>query len=246
VPPRAAKVPFSSGEHRDFAIPECAWSRIEASYGRELPSSARDQFSKATAHYVDMAAAEQAAPSALPARDRLVRLRKLATDLHAELDERNSFAAGRPEFYADQLIYFHLQHPGATTEALRPGREHLLLAPVAGDLQRFIAACDAAASEMEATSKPGYWREGSAWNNWIDALSRIAEAHGLPTAATETIKIAADELSPFVPFVAALQETLPAELRRSTGSLVALTGSIKRARKGTRTRHRSRRNTSDR
>jgi hypothetical protein len=43
------------------------------------------------------------------------------------------------------------------------------------------------------------------------------KAHGLPTAATETIKQVADELSPFVPFVAALQETLPPDLRRSTG-----------------------------
>jgi len=44
-----------------------------------------------------------------------------------------------------------------------------------------------------------------------------AQALGLPTTATETIKQVADELSPFVPFVAALQETLPPDLRRSTG-----------------------------
>jgi len=36
-----------------------------------------------------------------------------------------------------------------------------------------------------------------------------AQALGLPTTATETIKQVAGQLSPFVPFVAALQEMLP-------------------------------------
>jgi len=231
MPPRAAKVPFSSGGNRGFTIADAAWKAIETAYGRELSPAVREEMGSATAQYVDFATAEKAAPPSLPARRRIERLRKRAKQLLEELDERNSFAAPAPELYADELIYFHL-YPRSNPKALLPGRRHLLLAPSSAEVERIVAGCDAALSEMGRTSAPGYWHEGSSWNSWVVQLTEIAASHGLPVGAAVTVKKAEpDQYSPFIRLVQALQRCLPSDLRRSMLSDDALTEAIKRARR---------------
>jgi hypothetical protein len=233
MPPRAPKVPFSSGGHPPLAIPDNSWERIEAAYGRELPTSVRDAILDATARFVDMASAEKGAGSALPGRIRIDRLRKLASNLLKEIDKRNSFPPEAPQFYADELIFFHLQHPSGNNKDLHPSGWRELLAPVAADLSRFIAACDEAKREMQETKTPGYWPEGSAWNAWIVELIGIMKAHGLTTAAAMTVtKHSDDRYSPFVGFMRALQSCVPPDLQRSMDSDGALAEAIKRARRG--------------
>ena len=53
MPPRAPKVPFSSGGHRGFAIPRAAWGPIEVAYGRALAAEVRTKIGDATAFSVD-------------------------------------------------------------------------------------------------------------------------------------------------------------------------------------------------
>jgi hypothetical protein len=232
MPPRTAKGPSSSGGHLGFAIPDAAWNTIEAAYGRELLAAVREEIGKATAHYVDFAAAEKAAPPSLPAKRRLGRLRSSAQKMLAEVDKRNSFAPEAPEFYADELLHNHLRHPASDNKNLRPWRWHRLLAPVAADLARVIAACDDAKTEMNRTSSPGYWREGSQWNDWVVWLTEIATEHQLPTGASVTVKAAEpDQYSPFIGLVRALQGCLPSDLRQSVHSDGALAEAIKRARR---------------
>jgi hypothetical protein len=232
MPPRAAKGPSSSGGHLGFTIPDAAWKPIEAAYGRELTVAAREDIGRATAQYVDFATAEKAAAPSLPARRRLDRLHGLTQKLLDEVDKRNSFAREAPEFYADELLHYHLRHSASDNKSLHPSRWHLLLAPVAADLARLIAACNDAVGEIERTSNPGYWREGSSWNGWIVRLGEIATTHRLPRAAAMTVtKSAADQYSPFIGFVRALQNCLPSDLRQSMHSDSALAEAIKRARR---------------
>jgi hypothetical protein len=230
MPPRGAKVPFSTGGHPDFTIPESAWGGIEAAYV-PLSASARDEINSATARYVDMATAERAAPSALPAKRRINRVLKQEQSALDEINKRNSFSSMAQESYGDYLIYSHLEHPASSADALRPGRERLLLAPVAAEHERVIAACKAALRELEQTRDPGYWRAGSAWDRWIVELTAIAKKHHLPTGTGVTVTIDADKYSPFVKLVEALQKILPIGLQRSTWSQGALNEAIKRARR---------------
>jgi hypothetical protein len=237
MPPSLPKVPFSSGGHSGFRTPDSAWAPIEVAYGQTLPSRVRQEIVAATAHFVDMAAVELEAPPAMPAKRRVERLRKSARKLADELTKCRTFKPNSPELWADELIFQHLRLPPLDNGQPRPTSVHL--APGLGYIAKFISACDAAKNEMNEM-KLRYWRAGSAWNDWIKALTKIMTKHDLPIGASGTVATTNSDpddwrldldYPPFTAFMRALQQQVPANVQKHMCSDAALAGAINRARR---------------
>jgi len=221
--PRAAKlhVVTCRNDHiYHWVIPDSDWEKIEAAYGRQLSPTVRAEILVSMRVYCKLALDEMEAPSALPARRRIDRLRKLARPLLAEIENRNSLSRMAPEAIADGPIYRPLEHSNL---------ERRLLKPLSRMLQRFIAATDAAHRGLPIRNpKPG---GPTYWDLWIVTLTDIAIKNQLPAGAGE-IAGKPESYSPFVNLVDALQKLIPSHLRRSTHSQCGLNESIKRARRG--------------
>ena len=73
-------------------------------------------------------------------------------------------------------------------------------------------ACMQALAEMDDPDATVF-RNGASWDNWIRALTKIAEQSDLPLAAPKAGNPEAD-VGPFARLIAALQERLPIEARK--------------------------------
>jgi hypothetical protein len=73
-------------------------------------------------------------------------------------------------------------------------------------------ACQTALAEIDDPDAT-FFREGASWDDWIRALTNIAEENDLPTAASKAGNPEAD-VGPFARLVAALQEHFPKEAKR--------------------------------
>jgi hypothetical protein len=133
--------------------------------------------------------------------------------------------------YAHYLIKRHFADETLWSRKFRGQKEDKLVR-----LRRLPAllrdACTSALAELDNPKLPGH-REGDCWRGWVQNLTYIAKAHGLPTAArTDTDKIAGDKPSPFVALVRELQRLVPAATARHAHSNDALAKAIQRARRG--------------
>jgi hypothetical protein len=91
-------------------------------------------------------------------------------------------------------------------------------------LRARVRGCDAVVGRLNA--QEGYV-PGEAWDRWIGQLARALKAAGLPTKARKD----KDGTSPFVMFIAVLQDLLPAKFRRHTKNHTALAAAINKARR---------------
>jgi hypothetical protein len=98
-------------------------------------------------------------------------------------------------------------------------------------LTELSIACHRALGEIKETKDSGF-HKGEAWDQWVQALTEIAAKCNLPTGASKGTDKSTRDSSPFVNVVQELQECAPAECRRHTHSLIALTDAIVRARRG--------------
>jgi hypothetical protein len=94
-----------------------------------------------------------------------------------------------------------------------------------GVLRSLLVACDCALNDLSAAE--GY--RGQAWDWWIQALTRIAQRHGLPAGVSTELDREGRPL-PFVRLVEKLESYLPADARPRVRSPAALAMAIARGR----------------
>jgi hypothetical protein len=87
----------------------------------------------------------------------------------------------------------------------------------------------------DANQKPGYWRSGGAWDEWIKNITAALTEHLLPTSVRKDSDKNRTP-SPFAKFVIELQKSVPKECRHySTAD--AISQAIVRARRVTKPDH---------
>ena len=214
------------------------WQAIEHAVGRQLNADVRQQITTVTTQYLKDCVFERTAPPKAMVRERLQRIRREVGDLEKVMRDSKPFPASTGErsreqqdelsrkqqeqqeqqqsvdSYTDHLIRRHFNDP-----RLAGGwrRDHFR-----GVLTSLVVACDCALNDLSAAE--GY-RDGEAWEWWIQALTQIVQRHDLPYGAR--IVGTSGEPSPFVALVRALQEHVPA---RHMFSDEALAKAIQRAR----------------
>ena len=224
-----------------IAFTDEQWQAIERAYRRQLNAKVRQQITTDTTLYLKECIFERTAAPKATVRERIERIRREVGDLEKVMRDSKPFPAstGEPsreqqdelsrkqqeqqeqqeqqqsvDSYTDHLIRRHFNDP-----RLAGGwrRDHFR-----GVLTSLVVACDCALNDLSAAE--GY-RDGEAWEWWIQALTQIVQRHDLPYGAR--IVGTSGEPSPFVALVRALQEHVPA---RHMFSDEALAKAIQRAR----------------
>jgi hypothetical protein len=135
----------------------------------------------------------------------------------ASTDELSREQQQSAHSYADGLIRQHLDE--------RRSRARDKLHHFRDALKSLIVACDCARNDLSAAE--GY--RGQAWDWWIQALTRIAQKHGLPAGVSTELDREGRPL-PFVRLVEKLESYLPADARPRVRSPAALAMAIARGR----------------
>src|SRR6516162_11723922 len=193
------------------------WQAIEHAYGRQLNDDVRQQITTVTTQYLkDCVFERTAAPKAM-ARKRIEGIRRgagnlekmmlgkpfsastdeLSTEQQDELSRKQQEQQQSVHSYTDHLIRRHFNDPRLVAGWRR---DHFR-----GVLTSLVVACNCALNDLSAAE--GY-RDGEAWEWWIQALTQIVQRHDLPYGAR--IVGTSGEPSPFVALVRALQEHVPA------------------------------------
>jgi hypothetical protein len=222
MPKRRPTIPIAHADDvPTIAITNEQWQAIEDAYGgRQLNAEVRQQITTVTTQYVKDCGFEPAAPKEMSLK-RIKRVRRAAGDLERVMFDREAFSAASDELsrqqqsahsYADGLIRRHLDEgPLGNWDKLHHFRD---------ELKSLVVGCDCALNDLSAAE----YRDGQAWDWWIQGLTRIAQRHELPDGAR--IVETSGEPSSFVALVRALQEHVPA---RHTFSDEALAKAIQRA-----------------
>ena len=235
MPKRRSTIPIVHADDLPtIAFTDEQWQTIEHAYGRQLGGDVRQQITTVTTQYLkDCVFERTAAPKAM-ARKRIEGIRRgagnlekmmlgkpfsastdeLSTEQQDELSRKQQEQQQSVHSYTDHLIRRHFNDP-----RLAAGwrGDHFR-----GVLTSLVVACDCALNDLSAAE--GY-RDGEAWEWWIQALTQIVQRHDLPYGAR--IVGTSGEPSPFVALVRALQEHVPA---RHMFSDEALAKAIQRAR----------------
>jgi hypothetical protein len=224
---RKPKVPFASAVVPPVRLDPSDWSRIEREYGHALPSGLREKILRHTQFFVDMAIHENAAQPIETAVKRLKHLRRSAQDLLELLYQAQSLL-DLPDIYADELVVWHLYQ-----KVPHPSRTHEFLFPFANEVRSFEKACASAQDEMtrDSNQKPGYWRAGWAWDEWIKNLTTTLTEHQLPISVRKDSDKNRTP-SPFARFVIELQKSVPRQCRHYS-TTDAISQGIVRARRVT-------------
>jgi hypothetical protein len=221
MPKRRSTIPIAHADDvPTFAFTDEQWRAIEHAYQQQLNAEVRQQITTVTTLYLKECIFERTAPPKAMVRKRIERIRRGAGDLEKVMLGSKPFSASTDEqqqsvhSYTDHLIRRHFNDP-----RLAAGwrGDHFR-----GVLTSLVVACDCALNDLSAAE--GY-RDGEAWEWWIQALTQIVQRHDLPYGAR--IVGTSGEPSPFVALVRALQEHVPA---RHMFSDEALAKAIQRAR----------------
>lgn len=217
MPPRTRTVPIVSGEGPDLclSVTDTGWQQAERALGKKISPTIRDEIIGATERFLRYAPYEREAEPIGDVEARIRRITKAAQQFLAVLIEDDMSDA---RIYADQLIERRWNH--------------LAFGELEDMMMSFVAAC-----ENSNVDRPGF-QPGQAWDRWIRDLTDILRKHHFHTGVRKDSDKTADA-SPFVRFVAQMQEQFPKDLRRHLHSETALTVAISRARSG----HKAERNT---
>jgi hypothetical protein len=200
-----------------FVLADEGWLELEKAFGRVLDTKTRQEILDATSGFLRLAVAE----SETGLMDDAIK--------HTKRHRRRALALVESLYVTPERLqdYALLDYVHATIAGIRGN-----LKPLFAELEWFIKACNVALEQMTSTSSHHFWPDGFAWQGWIKQLTEIAASHHLPTAARkDTDKAKEGTDSPFVLFVDRLQSYIPAEHRRSTQSLAALSTAINAARR---------------
>ena len=222
MPQSKAKIPRIDvpGRLASFSLTDAQWLSVERAYGHSLGSTVRDQITDATNRYLWFAGAETGTME-----DAFKRIRTLQEAGRVLLDRiNNNPVSGIVKRYVDDEI------------GLWGPAEHVLnyVPKFSIELMSFLEACEKAAKSMEGAAEHYYWKDGWAWQAWIDQLVFIFTKHSLLVSArqdTDKTKDQSDSSS-FVRLVKELQLLLP-DQARSTYSVGALAQAINKARRRT-------------
>jgi hypothetical protein len=225
---RKPRVPFASvAAIPTIAIEPAGWSRIERGYGKNLRQIVRNKILDDTQSFVKFACFEIAAEPIEPAVKRLNKLRTCVQELHRLVDPAlHSIRYPDAALYADELIGWRLYQ-----KIYPPKQMHEYLAPFAKDVLLFERACALALDEINRTSKPGVWRRGKTWDEWIIRLTETLTQHDLPVSVRkDSDKNSTRQPSAFAKLILELQNFVPKEFRHySTAD--AISQAIVRARR---------------
>lgn len=220
---RRPKLPLASaGRAPHLKLGWADWKRLERAYGNSLPNELRTAILEASDKFLSSAEFERTAPDIAEATAHISAVKKATGELRKALLGRPGLA----NFKAKQLLRELTDFPSDDdADGITYLASHTL-----SDLAR---ACDVAMAEL-SDSGVGSFRTGVAWEVWIRELAKLLSNQGLPVGARkdtsgDTAKTVRDS-SPFVALVSELQQSVPAEFRRGTQSLDALSGMVTRAR----------------
>jgi hypothetical protein len=199
------------------------WREIERRYGNKIPNEARSAVNAVTSEFLQLAEAEDDAPSKEDALKRLKNLNDRSNSLQKAI---NKLAVDDPvRGCVDEGIAF--AYSIAKYENATPILEYL--DTFERELSRFSKACKDTTAFL---SDHSFWPAGGAWDVWIRQLTRTLDHYHLPTSARkDSDKAKSDKSSQFVELVASFQElTIPEPFRRSHHSKTALASAIHNAR----------------
>lgn len=201
----ARKLPISRavGNSPEFSLTDQGWKKVEIAYGQALPAAVRQSILDTTNKYLEWEVFERNASALKPAVDLVESIKVESNNLRKKL----SRAGGDAGAFAQSVIREHF-HP--VHFRMKPYDQ---LFPALGDIMSSLSvACQTAIEEMD-DPEGKVFREGASWDDWIRALTNIAEENDLPTAASKAGNRKSD-VGPFARLVATLQENLPKEAQR--------------------------------
>lgn len=201
----ARKLPISKavGNSPEFSLSDQGWKKVEVAYGQALPAAVRQSIVDTTNKYLEWEVFERNASALSPAVDLVKSIKAASSNLRQKL----SMAGGDAGAFAQSVIKEHLH---SAHFRMKPNDQ---LFHALGDIMSSLSvACQAAIEEMD-DPEGKVFREGASWDDWIRALTNIAEENDLPTAASKAGNRKSD-VGPFARLVAELQAHLPKEARR--------------------------------
>jgi hypothetical protein len=206
-----------------LCVTEEGWRLIEERYGHQISDEARSAVNAVTNKFLQLASAEEDAPSKEDALNRLRSLKDRTDSLHEAINELPVDNPVRQ--YVDEEIAF--AYTISQYENAIAILEYISL--FERGLERFSKACD---ETITFLSEHNFWPTGGAWDVWIRQLTKILDAYDLPTAARkDSDKAKSNQASQFIELVYAFQRLLPEQVRRSMHSKPALATAIHKARK---------------
>ena len=205
-----------------LCVMEVGWRLIEKRYGHQIPDEARSAVNAVTNRFLQLAAAEDDAPSKADALKRLENLKDRTDSLQKAINE---LPVDNPiREYVDEEIAF--AYSISRYEHSTPILEYL--STFERELGRFSEACQ---DTITYLSNHDFWPTSGAWDVWIRELTGILRGYRLPTSARkDSDKAKSDKASQFVELVDALQRLMPEQFQRSIHSKPALATAIHKAR----------------
>lgn len=199
----ARKLPISVSSSQEFSLTDQGWKKVEIDYGEALPAAVRQSIVDSTNKYLEWEVFERNANGLKPAVDLVESIKAASNNLRKKL----SRAGGDAGAVAQSVIKEHFRSAHFRTNSYDQ------LFHALGDVMSSLsAACQTALAEIDDPDAM-FFREGASWDDWIRALTGIAEENDLPTGASKAGSRKSD-VGPFARLVATLQEHLPKEARR--------------------------------
>ncbi len=202
-PTRKLPISRAVGSSPEFSLTDQGWKKVEIDYGRALPAAVRQSIVDTTNKYLEWEVFERNASALKPAVDLVESIKAASNNLRKKL----SMAGGDAGAFAQSVIkeHFHSAH-------FRKNSYDQLFYALGDVMSSLSAACQTALAEIDDPDAT-FFREGASWDDWIRALTKIAEENDLPTGASKAGNPEAD-VGPFARLVVALQAHLPKEAQR--------------------------------
>ena len=141
-------------------------------YGQALPAAVRQSIVDTTNKYLEWEVFERNASALKPAVDLVESIKAASNNLRKKL----STAGGDAGAFAQSVVkeHFHSAH-------FRKNSYDQLFHALGDVMSSLSAACQTALAEIDDPDAT-FFREGASWDDWIRALTNIAEENDLPTA----------------------------------------------------------------
>ena len=163
------------GSSPEFSLTDQGWKKVEIDYGRALPAAVRQSIVDTTNKYLEWEVFERNASALKPAVDLVESIKTASNNLRKKL----SRAGGDAGAVAQSVIkeHFYSAHFRKTS--------YDQLFHALGDVMSSLsAAWQTALAEIDDPDAM-FFREGASWDDWIRALTNIAEENDLPTTASK-------------------------------------------------------------
>ena len=195
----AAQVPFRVIESEPVTVnflPE-NWFNFEAAYGRSLPENVRQQIAAVTNAYL-WTTPNVKPTSGSDALERIDSVHAHALKLRDVLSKRSGKKDKSALHYGEQLIAKHFDSLAGWSGR---GDSFTSLTSFSGFL---VAACERAKAELHKSNGV----KEVAWDQWVNAISRILRENKLPHGASKSGS------SRVVDLIHEIQKHLPEQYRR--------------------------------